>query len=282
MLFANIEFPVLAVYVLMVIGFIVMVWGIKNQNTKPNARIFIALGAIMVIGGTVGRLLISPKNAENARLERNATLFQNAKAEKAAQYIASRFQEEGSAVAFLIDEESYSNSSSDNHIMLEYFQRILPEKGISWSDILVVGEMTTDKKTGEEKRNDPLDAAIMKKKLDQVYDKVDVVINFVGLPRSISDLKKITFLTKKNNNTGKNNMFLMTDTGLAFVEQDMLKSGRVCGIIRNSSEESMAFNIRKDEVPKDLSKAFDTFFLLISPDTVSDFIDKNPNYFVSQ
>lgn len=282
MLFANIELPILIVYVLMVIGFIIMVWGIKNQNTKPNARIFIALGVILVIGGTVGRMLFSPKNSENARLEKNATLFLHAKAEKAAEYIAGRFREEGGTVAFLIDDESYGNSSSDSHIMLEYLQKALPEKGISLSDVIVVGETAVDKKTGEEKRNDPLDAAIMKKKLDQAYDKVDVVVNFVGLPRSISELKKITFLTKKNTNTGKNNMFLMTDTGLAFVEQDMLKSGRVCGIIRNSSEESMAFNIRKDTVPKDLSKAFDIFFLLISPETIADFIDRNPNFFVSQ
>ena len=281
MLFANIELPILIVYVLMVIGFIIMVWGIKCQNTNPNARIFTALGIILVIGGTVGRLFISPKNSENARLEKNATLFQNAKAEKAAEYIAGRFREEGGTVAFLIDDESNNNSSSDNYIMLEYLQKALPEKGVSWSDVIIVGETTVDKKTGEEKRNDPLDAAIMKKKLDQVYDKVDIVVNFVGLPRSISDLKKISFLTKKNASSGKNNMFLMTDTGLAFVDQDMLKSGRVCGIIRNSSEESMSFNIRKDTVPKDLSKAFDTFFLLISPETVSDFIDRNPNYFVS-
>ena len=54
------------------------------------------------------------------------------------------------------------------------------------------------------------------------------VVNFAGLPSSTAELKKITFLTKKNVATGKNNMLLMNDGGLPYVEQDMLKSGRVC------------------------------------------------------
>ena len=60
MIFANVELPILAVYIVMVVGFIVMVWGIKNQNTKSNARIVMFVGVAMVIGGVVGRFCVSP------------------------------------------------------------------------------------------------------------------------------------------------------------------------------------------------------------------------------
>ena len=281
MILANIELPVLIVYIVMAVGFIVMVWGIKNQNTKPNARIIMYLGVVMVLGCVIGRMFISPKKSENARFERNARIFQEAKAEKAAEYISERFQENGATVAFLIDDASNSDSASENYAMLEILKERFKDHGIACADVLVVGEKSVDKKTGAEKVENPTDATIMNKKLNQVYDKVDMVVNLVGLPRSVADLKKITFLTKKNTTTGKNNMLLMCDTGLPFVEQDMLKSGRVCAIVRSSGDESAEFNIRKDSAPKNLSDTFDIFFSFINPGTLSGFISENPNYFVS-
>lgn len=282
MIFANVELPILAVYIVMVVGFIVMVWGIKNQNTKSNARIVMFVGVAMVIGGVVGRFCVSPEKSEDARLAKNARIFQCAKAERAASYIAERFQENGATVAFLIDETSNNDSTSDNYRVMEEIQKRLEEKGATWTEVLTVGEMGTDKKTGEERMEDPTDAAIMKKKLDQVYDKVDIVVNFVGLPSSVSDLKKITFLTKKNTSTGKNNMLLMCDIGLPYVEQDMLKKSRVCAIIDYISDAGSTFDMQKNSAPKDLSEAFDLFYFFINGDTLSEYIGENPNYFITK
>ena len=282
MILANVELPVLSVYIVMAVGFIVMVWGIKNQNTKPNARIIMILGAVMVVGGVVGRFLVSPEKSEDARVEKNSRIFQMAKAEKAASYIADRFQENGGTVAFLIDEASNNDSESESHFVMEELQKRLEEKGVSWSEVLTVGEMGVDKKTGEERLEDPTDATIMKKKLDQVYDKVDIVVNFVGLPNSVSELKKITFLTKKNTSTGKNNMLLMCDVGLPYVEQDMLKKSRVCAIIDYVGEGGVPFDMQKNSAPKDLSEAFDLLYFFINADTLSDYIDANPNYFITK
>jgi hypothetical protein len=281
MILANIELPVLIVYVLMVVGFIVMVWGIKNLSAKPNARFVMIAGVVVVLGSVIGRALISPKKSEDVRLARNARTMLTAKAERAADYIANRFQENGATVAFLIDENSNNDPESDNHFVMEELQKRLEEKGAIWTEILTVGEMGTDKKTGEEVREDPTDAAIMKKKLDQVYDKVDMVVNFVGLPNSVSELKKITFLTRKNTATGKNNMLLMCDVGLPYVEQDMLKKSRVCAIIDYISGDTV-LDLQKDTVPKNLDETFDMFYYLINGDTVDSFIGDNPNYFVTK
>ena len=280
MILADIEPTVLAVYILMAVGFIVMVWGIKNMNTKSNGRIIMGIGAVIVFGSVAASFFVSGEKSEDARLEKNVRVFRAAKAEKAASYIADRFS--GGVAAFLIDDESYNDSASDSRLVLDELQRRLGEKGIGCDEIILVGEITTDKKTGEEKREEPTDAAIMKKKLDQVYDKVDIVINFAGLPSSISELKKITFLTKKNTGTGKNNMLLMIDNGLPYVDQDMLKSGRVCAIIDSISEAGSAFDLQKNSAPKDLSEAFDLFYVLITPDTLDSYVSQNENYFVSK
>ena len=280
MILASIEIPILIVYVLMVVGFIVMVWGIKNLNRDSKARIFMIAGIVLVFGSIIGRVLISPKKSEDKRLERNSRLILSAKAERAAQYISERFQENGATVAFLIDEESNDNSASDNHFVLEELQRRLEEKGATWTDIMTVGEMGTDKKTGEERREDPTDAAIMKKKLDQIYDKVDIVVNLVGLPSSTADLKKITFLTRKNTATGKNNMLLLCDVGLPYVEQDMLKKSRVCAIIDYISGDVL--DLQKDTVPKNLDETFEMFFYFINEYTLSNFLDENPSYFITK
>ena len=281
MILADIELPVLSVYIAMAVGFIVMVWGIKNMSTKPNARIIMGLGVLVVLGAVVGRFFVSAEKSEDARLEKNAKIFRSAKAEKAASYIAERFSD-GGTVAFLIDDESNSDSESDNYLVLQELQSRLSEKGVSCSDVLIVGELTTDKKTGEETREDPTDATIMKKKLDQVYDKVDIVVNFAGLPSSTSELKKITFLTKKNTATKRNNMLLIGDLGLPYVEQEMLKSGRVCAIVDHVSEAGSSFDFQKNNAPKDLSEAFDYFYYLICPDTLDSYISENESYFVTK
>lgn len=281
MIFAAIEPVVLGVYVAMAVGFIIMVAGIKNLNTKSNARIIMGLGAVIVFCAVGASFFVSGDKSEVTRLERNTRAFQDAKAEKAASYIAERFPED-CTVAFLIDEESSSNPDSVDAVILAELQKRLAEKGVSCADVLVVGETTTDKKTGEEVQEDPTDAGIMKKKLDQVFDKADIVVNFVGLPSSTSDLRKINFLTKKNSATKKNNMLLMNDNGLPYVEQEMLKTGRVCAIVDYVSSTGSSFDMQKDSAPKDLSEAFSYFFYLVCPDTLESFIAMDPNYFVTK
>ena len=285
MILANIELPVLIVYIVMAVGFIVMVWGIKNLNTKSIARLVMILGAVVVFGAFAASFFVSGTKSEDKRLDRNARTFLMAKAEKAATYIADRFPEDGSA-AFLIDEESYNNSDSDVHFVLDEIQKRLSEKGVSCGDVLIVGEAkeVVDKKTGETNTviEDPTEATIMKKKLDQVYDKVDIVVNFVGLPSSVADLKKITFLTRKNTATKKNNMILMCDNGLPYVEQDMLKASRVCAIVDCVSSAGENFDMQKDSAPKDLSDAFDLMYFFVNADTLGDYISENPNYFITK
>lgn len=275
------EISVLITYILMVVGFFIMVWGIKNLNKNTNARIVMIVGVVLVLGGVVGRSLVSPNKSEDERLTQNSHTILSAKAEKAASYILERFQENGATVAFLIDESSYNNTSSDNYFVLDLLQRRLEENGATCADILLVGEKGVDKKTGEEKTEDPLDATIMKKKLDPCFDKVDIVVNFVGVPDTVSDFKKITFLSKKNTATGGNNMLLLCDIGLPCVDQDMLKKGRVCAIIDYFRGETLP-DLKKTSVSKDLSETFDTFFYFINDGTFSDFLEEHPKYFVSK
>lgn len=285
MILANVELPVLIVYIVMAIGFIVMVWGIKNMNTKSSARLIVAAGAVIFFGAFIASFKVSAEGSEDARFRKNSKAFLKAKAEIAASYIAERFPEEGSA-AFIIEAAANNDSESDDYFLLQELQQRLSEKGVSCGDVIVVGETkeVVDKKTGEtsEVTEDPTDATILKKQLDQVYDKVDIVVNFAGLPNSTADLKKITFLTRKNAANGKNNMIVMNDNGLPYVEQDMLKNGRVCAIINYVTGANIDFRMEKDSVPKDPAAAFEMRYFFINPDTLSDFISDNPDYFISK
>ena len=284
MILASIELPVLIVYIVMAIGFIGLIWGAKNQNTKPNARLVMFASVAVVIGAVAASFLVSGTKSEDARLKRNVKQFQTAKAERAASYIADRFP--GGAVAFLIDESSQAVPTSEymNSFVLEELQKRLSEKGVSVGDTLVVGKAReVVDKSGQVNTvvDDPTNAKIMKTTLDTVYDKVDIVINFVGLPDSLSDLRTITFLTRKNTATGKNNMLLLSDIGLPYVEQDMIKSGRVSAILEYLSEEGSAFDMQKDDAPKDLDEAFDYQYLLLNQDTLSQFVSENEKYFIT-
>ena len=285
MILASIELPVLIVYILMAIGFIGLIWGVKNMSTKPNARIIMYGSVVLIIGAVAASFMMSGEKTEDARLVRNVKQFQTAKAERVASYIADRFS--GGDVAFLIDESSLNVPLEDysNSFVLEELKNRLSEKGVSVGDTLIVGEskQVVDK-SGEEKTvvEEPTNAKIMKSKLDSVYDKVDIVVNFVGLPDSLSDLRTITFLTRKNTATGKNNMLLLSDRGLPYVDQDMIRNGRVCAVLDYLSEEGAAFDMQKDTAPKDLDEAFDYNYFLLDQNSLSSFIDKNEYYFVTQ
>ena len=284
MILASIELPVLIVYIVMAIGFIGLIWGAKNQNTKPNARLVMFASVAVVIGAVAASFMVSGAKSEDARLVRNVKQFQIAKAEKAASYIADRFP--GGAAAFLIDESALAVPTSEymNSFVLEELQKRLSEKGISVGETLVVGKSKeVVDKSGQASTvvEDPTNAKIMKTNLDTVYDKVDIVVNFVGLPDSLSDLRTITFLTRKNTATGKNNMLLLSDLGLPYVEQDMIKSGRVSAILEYMSDEGAEFDMQKDNAPKDLDEAFDYQYFLLDKDTLSEFVSENEKYFIT-
>lgn len=269
----------------MLAGFIALIWGIQNINKNANGRIVMIAGAVVVFVGVAGRLYSSFfTDAKKDRVENNEIVFLQAKAEKAASYIAERFPEGGS-VGFLIDETSYNDSGSDNRCVLDELQKRLSERGFSCEDVIIVGEskQVVDKKTGEESTEieDPTNASIMEKKLKPLVDKVEIVINFVGLPESLNDAK-LSFLTRKNTATGRNNMMLLCDTGLPFVPQDMLKKGRVCAIIDYDSGFGSDFNIQEKNAPKELSVAFDLRYYFVNADSLDSFASENPNYFIAK
>jgi len=284
MILASVELPVLIVYVVMAIGFITMIWGVKNLNTKASGRIVMIVGAVLVLGAVGFSFTVSGAKSEDARMLNNAKAFQMAKAEKAASYIAERFP--GGTAAFLISESASQAPLDDvaDSFVLDDLQKRLAEKGVEVGDVLIVGrsKQVVDKSGNESTVvEDPTNAKIMKSTLETVYDKADIVVNFVGLPSSLSDLRTITFLTRKNTATGKNNMLLLSDIGLPYADQDMIRNGRLCAIMNILGEPTVEFDMHKDTAPKDLERAFGYQYFFLNQDSLSEFVDQNPRFFVS-
>ena len=61
-----------------------------------------------------------------------------------------------------------------------------------------------------------------------------------------------------------------------------MKKGRVCAIIDDVSERGANFDMQKDTAPKDLFEAFDYVYFFLNPDTLSDYVEANPNYFITK
>lgn len=283
MLLASFEIMDYITFAAMIVGFITMVWGIQNVNKNANGRLAMIAGAVLVFGGVIAFFYtFFFTDAKTKRVNQNAHIFLEAKAEKAATYIADRFPD-GGAVGFIIDESTYNDSESDNNVVMKEIQRLLSERGFTCDEVIIVGESkeVVDKKTGESSvvNEDPTDGPIMEKKLKPFVDKFDMVINFVGLPESLSEVK-LNYLTRKNNATGKNNMMLMCDTGLAFVPQEMLKKSRVCAIIDYVSYAGNEFDIQEKKVKKD--EAFDMMYYFVNADTLESYISDNPDYFIAK
>ena len=214
------------------------------------------------------------------KLEKNAKVFRSAKAEKAVSYIAERFPH--GDVAFLIDEAFYNNPDSEDRILLDEMQKRLGEKGISCDTVLTI--KTNEDETGAGKGSqdsERLFAKNLNNVLSEVRDKVDIVVNFVGLPKSVSGINDVRLL-RGTSPDGRNNMLLMNDAGLAFVPSQMIRNGRVSAIINYvcSNGPGCQFDITEDAAPKDSADAFDCLYYFVNADTLDAFIaDGNEDFF---
>ena len=286
MLLAKIEILDIVTYVVIFAGFIAMIWGVKNLNKTSSGRIVMIAGAVVLLAGTIFASIrsISDNTVENVNKVKN--VFLTAKAAKAAEFIKQRFPE-NPTVAFLISEESYNKADSDDRIVLDELQKRLGEAGIACDKVITI-------KTAEEegdgakkaKDKDPAEAYAkeLNKALGEVKDKVNILVNFIGLPESSSAIASVNFLKETRASAGKNDMLLLTDVGLPYVKQSMVENNHVCAIIEyTSSEEASNFNVMNDSAPKDLDKAFDINYFFVNADTLADFNSKeNDQYFVTK
>lgn len=218
------------------------------------------------------------------KLEENVKVFRSAKADKAASYIAERFPE--GKVAFLIEDVFYNDPDSEYRILLDAIRRRLAENGIDCDTVLTIKTSENEIGAGNKSR-DPESvfvANLNKALLDVVRDNVDIVVNFVGLPKSVRGVQDVRSL-RGASSAGKNNMLLMSDAGLAYVRPSMIESGRVSAIVDyvNSNGPASQFDITKDTAPKDPDEAFDYLYFFLKADTLDAFIaDGNEDYFVQK
>lgn len=204
------------------------------------------------------------------KMEANVKVFRAAKAEKAASCIAERFPE--GKVAFLIEEVFYNDPESEYRIVLDEIRKRLSEKGISCDDVLTI--RTGGDETAAKKAADPEEAFAkdLNTALADVQNSVDIVVNFAGLPKSDKGFQAVRFL-RGSSASGRNNMLLMTDTGLDFIPREMIRSRRVCAILDYVTPHGPGceFDITKDTAPKDLAEAFDYLYFFLDDDSFEGF-----------
>jgi len=274
-------------YVIMFAGLVAVIWGIKNLNKTANGRLVTIIGAVVLFGGVAFNIVYSWPTKEKTlgRNEKKEAAFRIAKAEKAAQYIADRFPE--GRVVFLIDEASSQNQESEACFVLEEMKKRLSEKGLTYDEEIKIKVAEEDGDAAKKNKSsaDPEEAfgKMLNNVLDKIKDKdkIDIVVNFVGMPKSTGGFKEIKFL-QGSSSTGKKNMLLMNDVGLDFVKQSMIESGRVSAIIDYTTSEGQNFDFEKDKVPKDVDKAFSIKYFFVNADSLAEFNSlENDTYFVN-
>lgn len=274
-------------YVIMFGGLVAVIWGIRNLNKTANGRLVMIIGAVILFGGVAFHIVYTwpTKDKTLDRNEKKEVAFRMAKAEKAARYIADRFP--GGRVAFLIDETSAANPESEPRFVLDELKRLLGEKGLTCEEEIKIKVAEEDGDSARKSRSsaDPEEAfgKTLNSTLDKIKDKdkLDIVVNFIGMPKSIKGFEAVKFL-QGTSSAGKKNMLLMNDVGLDYVKQSMIESGRFSAIIEYTTNEGQNFDFANDKVPKDPEKAFGLKYFFINSETLSDFNSmENDTYFVN-
>ena len=275
-------------YVIMFAGLLAVIWGIRNLNKTANGRVVMIIGAVVLFGGVIFNIIYTwpTKDKTLDRNEKKEAAFRMAKAEIAARYIAERFPD--GRVAFLIDETSAANPESESSIVLAELKRLLGEKGLTCEEEIKIKVAEEDGDSAKKPKSsaDPEEAfgKTLNSVLDKIKDKdkLDIVVNFIGMPKSQKGFDSVKFIQAASS-TGKKNMLLMNDVGLDFVKQSMIENGRVSAIIEYTTEEGKNFNFEKDNVPKDPEKAFNLKYFFIKSDTLPDFNSmENDTYFINK
>ena len=217
------------------------------------------------------------------RIAQNTKTFRLAKVKKAVQYIAEKFPE--GEVAFLIYENSFNDIDSEDRFVLDETQKRLTEKGILCGKVITIEHQKDEDEAGGKSWRDPEEtfARELNMALADVQDRVNIVVNFVGLPNSVKGFNSIRFISRKPSSAGKNNMLLMNDAGLAFVTASSIEAGRVSAIIDYTSLEGANFSILNDLAPKDLDKAFSLAYFIVRSETLDRFNKmENNTYFINR
>lgn len=275
----GMEIANMIVYAVMAVSVIGVLWAWKGSTTNPNLKPLIFVFVAVILGCLVMNMFVfKASKSEDKRFDRNLVRIQTAKAARAAEYIDEKWHD--GKIIFLASEDIMNESEDDYtrlFVMREIMRR-LDAVGISYEENPVISKPEAPKKVdGVMVQGAPNDLTSLTKALrPYVGDKVDVCVNFVGLPEVDGDADKLTYITKKSA-AKKGNMLVMVETGLPYLDRKYIESGRVAYVFEDSHGND--FDLLKQEAPKDLSATFDQFYSLVDSSTLNGFISDNPDYF---
>ncbi len=275
------EMNQIIVYAVMAVGLLGVIYFATASKKNPSLKAGLYVSFIIVLGGIIANIFISPEASEDKRFNRNAKIIQDAQALKIAEYIKENW--ESPKVIFLANEKTFEQQSEEAYLdkyLMKQIQNNLSSAGIDFEDDpIYVGKTETVKsKDGGDDFSfeNPTDATVMAKQLKNQIDKADVAINFVGLSDTPGDIEKINYLTKKTK-TKKNCMIVTNEQGMRQIDVEMIKSGRVAFFIPDNHDQN--FDYQKENAPKNPGECFDRFFSIVDKNTFESFSSANPKIF---
>lgn len=275
MILFAMEMGAMIAYAIMGIGVVGMIWAAAASKKNESMKLFIYIFLAVVIGALlVKTFFINENDSQDARLYDNARIMQMARVNKVADYIVQKWP--NGKVSFLVNEIQMQEQSEGDYLdkfAVTELKRILTEKGMECTDdLIMVGKLVKD-----DVYENPTDTAVLTKALKSQIDKVNVVVNFVGLPEAKGEADKLPYLIKKNTNN-MNNMIVMSDVGLPYVNQKLFETARVVYVVSDTSED-LAFDFRMQKLPSDSQEVFDMFYAFLDTTGYATYRSKNSGLF---
>ena len=253
---------------LMVAGLIGMIICQKKQKTNPNAQTlaFVFLVVILAGAGTMLYDTFTGGEREMDRIMGNEIAFAKARSKVLSDYIGKTWKGQSAVIITEpnIDQNKIAKAG------LDAMQESLKAAGVNVS---AVEALNLPQGTAEEPV--PMEVALNAKVYNAIFDKYKSANIFVIMSQLPFEAKELKNLACWKFDAKKARVILVN--GEIYNLKGAIASGLVGAAIAMKSGPN-AYDPEKP-APKDVQQAFDTRFILVTPQNVKDIAAKNPDMF---
>lgn len=257
-------------YVIMGLGLVAMMWCAKNQRRVANAQLYSVICLVVVAVSAVMALSSYFGDGELEQSISNAKQFELAKVDQIAQYVNANYA--GKKVAVIIRSDMMKPSDYQINVLEAFTERVKDK--VQLQDPMII-QMTDYSQVSSDSQNPPPvlspEEELNAKKYNQQFDacknaKVDLVVNFAGLPPMNEEVFKLKIWR-----WGKNDpKVVLAEINEMNFDARTLKTCVAAAVV---SKPDVKFDYLEDKAPEDLNAAFKLRFVLLTEKNATEVLD---------
>lgn len=252
--------------VLMAASLIGILWCAKVQKQNRNAQTYAICCLVGVLIAAFGILnhygMFGGTSSEIKRIIQNEKKYSEAKAYVMARYLAEKFP--NASAVILTD--SYTEQSEAMRNAVEVFKNNLGSINVISTETIVIPEPDPENPM-------PMEEMVTSKQFNEIFDKskgANLIINFASFPPNPEEIMNFSIWRMPN---GPKLVLYNGEIGLL---KNTIKQGFV---VAATALNGNAIDPQK-KAPSDNQEAFDSRFVLITPENVDQVAEQNKNIFI--